>query len=269
MLYYINFFVNDISGITGFCQKTVRKKIKTFNNQGFEALFARKKGVGRKSATASLINEIENDLETHDYRCSKQIQHILSFRFNIKLCLSSVRNILKKLNFKFFKSGSLPAKADPIAQRYFYDDVLHPLMQMAKENKCALFFMDGAYFVFGCEHLGSVWAKCRRFIKTFSGRKRLNVLGLRIDVSSVMELEFVVLMRQAHQALSTEIMPGSETPQTKTTDSPCVLTREPWYTVVRNKLLFTHVKITHSTGSSCASHGHFSDLRLSAPTSQA
>ena len=177
LLYFINFSVNDISGITGFCQKTVRKKIKTFNNQGLEALFVRKKGVGRKSATASLINEIENDLETHDYRCSKQIQHILSFRFNIKLCLSSVRNILKKLNFKFLKSGSLPAKADPIAQRHFYDDVLHPLMQMAKENKCALFFMDGAHFVFGCEHLGSVWAKCRRFIKTFSGRKRWNVLG--------------------------------------------------------------------------------------------
>ena len=38
-------------------------------------------------------------------------------------------------------------------------------------------FLDGAHFVMGCDFLGYIYGKTRRFIKTFSGRKRYNVLG--------------------------------------------------------------------------------------------
>ena len=41
----------------------------------------------------------------------------------------------------------------------------------------ALLFMDASHFVMGCDFLGRVYARTRRFIKTFSGRKRYNVLG--------------------------------------------------------------------------------------------
>ena len=41
----------------------------------------------------------------------------------------------------------------------------------------ALFFMDASHFVMGCDFLGYVYARTRRFVKTFSGRKRYNVLG--------------------------------------------------------------------------------------------
>ena len=37
--------------------------------------------------------------------------------------------------------------------------------------------MDGSHFVMGCDFLGYIYGKTRRFIKTFSGRKRYNVLG--------------------------------------------------------------------------------------------
>jgi transposase len=50
-------------------------------------------------------------------------------------------------------------------------------MSKATENKLALLFMDGAHFVMGCDFLGYIYGKTRRFIKTFSGRKRYNVLG--------------------------------------------------------------------------------------------
>lgn len=41
----------------------------------------------------------------------------------------------------------------------------------------ALLFMDASHFVMGCDFLGYVYARTRRFVKTFSGRKRFNVLG--------------------------------------------------------------------------------------------
>ena len=37
--------------------------------------------------------------------------------------------------------------------------------------------MDASHFVHGCDFLGGVYSKTRRFVKTFSGRKRYNVLG--------------------------------------------------------------------------------------------
>jgi transposase len=75
------------------------------------------------------------------------------------------------------KSGSIPAKADALAQRDFYNTILLPLMWGAKKNKLVLLFMDGSHFVMGCDFLGCIYGKTRRFIKTFSGRKRYNVLG--------------------------------------------------------------------------------------------
>jgi transposase len=64
-----------------------------------------------------------------------------------------------------------------LVQRGFYETILLPLMSKAKKNELALLFMDGSHFVMGCDFLGYIYGKTRRFIKTFSGRKRYNVLG--------------------------------------------------------------------------------------------
>jgi transposase len=75
------------------------------------------------------------------------------------------------------KCGSIPAKADVTVQRGFYDTVLLPLMAKAKKKNLTLLFLDGSHFVMGGDFLGYIYCKTRRFIKTFSGRKRYNVLG--------------------------------------------------------------------------------------------
>ena len=62
-------------------------------------------------------------------------------------------------------------------QREYYGDILLPLMMKAKAGLLTLMFLDGAHFVMGCDFLGHIYGKTRRFIKTFSGRKRYNVLG--------------------------------------------------------------------------------------------
>jgi hypothetical protein len=71
----------------------------------------------------------------------------------------------------------LPAKADVREQRTFYEKILSPLMESAKNNECVLLFMDASHFVMGGDFLGCIYGRVRRFIKTFSGRKRYNVLG--------------------------------------------------------------------------------------------
>ena len=89
------------------------------------------------------------------------------------------KQTVKKKEIRKLKTGSLPAKADTAAQRSFFDSVLKPLMQLAKtkDSVHALFFMDASHFVHGCDFLGGVYSKVRRFARTFSGRQRYNVLG--------------------------------------------------------------------------------------------
>ena len=46
-----------------------------------------------------------------------------------------------------------------------------------KDNEEVLLFLDASHFVMGCDFLGFIYGKARRFIKSFSGRLRYNVLG--------------------------------------------------------------------------------------------
>lgn len=50
-------------------------------------------------------------------------------------------------------------------------------MNKARSKKITLLFVDASHFVMGCDFLGYIYGKTRRFIQTYSGRKRYNVLG--------------------------------------------------------------------------------------------
>lgn len=50
-------------------------------------------------------------------------------------------------------------------------------MKKAEKGSISLLFLDASHFVMGCDFLGYLYGKVRRFVKTYSGRKRYNVLG--------------------------------------------------------------------------------------------
>lgn len=50
-------------------------------------------------------------------------------------------------------------------------------MDRAERSEVALLFLDASHFVMGCDFLGCIYGKVRRFVLTFSGRRRYNVLG--------------------------------------------------------------------------------------------
>lgn len=50
-------------------------------------------------------------------------------------------------------------------------------MKRAEGGEISLLFMDASHFVMGCDFLGHIYGKMRRYIRTFSGRRRYNVLG--------------------------------------------------------------------------------------------
>lgn len=65
----------------------------------------------------------------------------------------------------------------------YFNSTLHPLMEKAMGGSVSLLFLDASHFVMGCDFLGHIYGRVRRFVKTFSGRRRYNVLGAMDYVS--------------------------------------------------------------------------------------
>ena len=51
------------------------------------------------------------------------------------------------------------------------------MLEQAEEGAVSLLFLDASHFVMGCDFLGCIYGRTRRFVRTFSGRKRFHVLG--------------------------------------------------------------------------------------------
>jgi len=94
----------------------------------------------------------------------------------VKLCPSQVRAFMKYIGMSFRKMGHIPAKADPEKQAEFLENTLNPLIKLAQQGLCLLFFVDAAHFVLR-PFLCSLWCFTRVFIKAPAGRQRFNVLG--------------------------------------------------------------------------------------------
>jgi len=165
-----------ITELTGVCNKSVRVLKKSMKNGEEDGLFE-VGGGGRKKKLQDVESAVIEEIEKNDYHTKQQIADMIEEKYGIKVSIGTVKNILKKNGIKRLKCGSLPAKADVREQRSFYEKRLVPLMESAKSNKCVLLFMDASHFVMGGDFLGYIYGRVRRFIKTFSGRKRYNVLG--------------------------------------------------------------------------------------------
>ncbi len=59
-------------------------------------------------------------------------------------------------------------------------------MKKAEGGEISLLFLDASHFVMGCDFLGHIYGRVRRYVRTFSGRKRCNVLGALDYVSKKM-----------------------------------------------------------------------------------
>jgi len=172
---------NVVREITGCPRSTTYSYLTLFSSLGhpgeIAGLLAMKRGGGRPSKLAGLADKIVEMIGGKNFRTLKEIACDIKEKHGISIHITNLGIFLKRLGIRRLKAGSLPAKADPEAQRDFYANILHPLMEKARERKIQLLFMDAAHFVHGGDFLGHVYGLARRFAKTFSGRKRHNVLG--------------------------------------------------------------------------------------------
>lgn len=174
--------IEELTGYSARSIATIRQSIR----EGREDEIFTIKGGGRPSKLTKegIEDQVIDILEKENIHTQQQLVSIVENRFGVKISKPAAGRLFKKHGYKKYKCGSLPAKADAEAQRVFVDTIHTPLLERAKkDDNVIVLSMDAAHFVIGCDFLGSVYSKSRRFIRTFSGRQRHNVLGA-IDLVS-------------------------------------------------------------------------------------
>ena len=83
---------------------------------------------------------------------------------------------MKRHQFRFLKTGHIPAKVNNTAQKNWVNETLKPVIEAAHKEEVHLLFIDAAHFILQ-PFLCCLWCIKRVFIKASPGRNRINVLG--------------------------------------------------------------------------------------------
>lgn len=174
-LKHLGYSHQAIAEISCVCLNSVSNYIRLYETSGLVGVLQ----LNYKGPVSKLMAhraQIYKDLDQHPVQTIKEASARIEKISGLRRCPTQIRNFLNQLGFKPYKLGHIPGKADPQKQEEFLQNKLNPLLESALEGRCHLFFVDAAHFVLGF-FLCTVWAVCRKFIKSPAGRNRLNVLG--------------------------------------------------------------------------------------------
>lgn len=164
-----------IESTLNICGNTLRSYLRAYQDGGLDEL-TKIRAKGSTSRLAQFDEQIR-DYITKKPPCSiKQAQQEIKQLTGVDLSMEQIRRHLSKLNVKYRKVGTIPAKADIAAQEEFKTTKLEPRLTEAKDGLRDVYFVDAAHFVLGA-FLGFLWSFTRVFVRTPSGRQRFNVLG--------------------------------------------------------------------------------------------
>lgn len=165
----------DIASIINIHRNSVKKHLDRYKLDGIEELKR-----FRYRIPVSELDEHKTTIEEY-FRQNpptsvKQAREEIKRLTGIERSMNRTRVFMRRIGMKPIKTGQIPAKANPEKQKQFVENVLQPLVNQAEKGECHLLFMDGVHFVMSA-FVAIVWCFERIFIKSASGRSRINLLG--------------------------------------------------------------------------------------------
>jgi transposase len=174
-LKYRGYENHTIADILELSRNTIGNYLTLYEESGFEGL----KTLNYKGPKSKLDKhqpKVEASFRQNPPRSVKEARARIKSLTGIKRSPTRIRAFLNRMGMKPLATGQIPAKADPVKQKQFHDQVLQPLLKKAQKGKCHVLFMDSAHFVLAA-FVAIVWCFERVFIKTAPGRFRLNVIA--------------------------------------------------------------------------------------------
>ncbi len=141
-----------------------------------------------ESELVTYADKITEDFEGHAPQSIKEACQRIHQLTGLKRGPTQVRHFLKRvLKYRHRKYKPLPGGKKSIEeliqiQAEFIQNTLQPLLDKASRGVAEVFFMDAAHPVLGF-HTGQVWSKKPLYVRTSSGRHRMNILGAMQAIS--------------------------------------------------------------------------------------
>lgn len=160
--------------LLGCCRTSVDRWLHSYANGGLSSLLHEDmyRPCSELEVHKDAIIQNLNDNPVHSVNeAVERIQQIC----NLVRKPTQVRNFLIKHGYKYRKMGQIPGKVDIAAQEQWVES-LQPYISQARDGECHLLFSDAVHFTLSA-FLCMAWSQNRIFLKTASGRNRINVLG--------------------------------------------------------------------------------------------
>jgi transposase len=173
---YLGFEHQDIAALLGMSRNSIGNYLSIYEESGIEGL----RTVYCRIPQSELEDHrpsIAADFRLNPPRSAKEAAQRIEKMTGIKRSLGRVRHFMKRMGMSPRQTGQIPAKADLVKQRSFHDEILQPLLSRCEKGECHVLFGDSAHFVLAA-FVAIVWCFERIFVKSASGRFRLNVIGV-------------------------------------------------------------------------------------------
>lgn len=157
---------------------TLRRYVKRFQNSGLDGLLECRYSGGRSRLTSTQETEFKTFLQTNTQRTAQSVVQYVRETSGMTFSVIGITKLLHHLDFSYKKPKIVPGKADPVKQAAFLK-MYRKLKRNLKEND-RIYFADSTHPEHNTKPSYGWILKGRendKFVKTNSGRERLNLSG--------------------------------------------------------------------------------------------
>ena len=172
---HLNLSNKEICQITGAHPNSLSKWVTMYKEEGFDGL-CKTDHHFNKSLLEKDANSIKELFISQPPRSIDEARLKIKELTGIERSNTRVRAFMKRHQFRFLKTGHIPAKLNTTEQKKWVSETLKPVIGAAQNEEVHLLFMDAAHFILH-PFLCCLWCIARVFIKAAAGRNRINVLG--------------------------------------------------------------------------------------------
>lgn len=166
---------SEIGNLMDAHRNSIREWVNIYKQGGFDAIIKVGYGTNTSEVEQNAVSIIESFTNQPPRSLGEAMLKVEELT-QIKRSATSIRKFMNRHNFRFLKTGHIPAKVNTTQQHNWVDETLKPVIAAAQEGKVHLLFLDAAHFTLQ-PFLCCLWCVARIFIKASPGRNRINVLG--------------------------------------------------------------------------------------------
>jgi transposase len=170
-----NLSSKEICHIMGTHPNSLSKWIAIYKQEGFDGLCKADHHCNQSLLEKQAI-DIKELFTSQSPRSIDEARLKIKELTGIERSNNRVRAFMKRHQFRFLKTGHIPAKVNTTEQKNWVNKTLKPAIEAAQNDEVHLLFMDAAHFILQ-PFLCCLWCIARVFIKAAAGRNRINVLG--------------------------------------------------------------------------------------------